>query len=342
MEVGLVLQPVPGLMAGMARQVEKLGFSSLLLTDTQNLAADPFAMLGVAAGATSRITIGTGITNPVTRSPAVVAAAISTVHAESGGRAVCGIGRGDSSVAHIGLKPATTDQLREAILAIKGYVAGQEVDLGGVTSRLAWLREWCGDIYTTPPPIDVAATGRQTIQMAADVADRISLAVGAGDDRLSWALKVIEARLRVNGRRREDISVGAYINLVAHPDKREALERARLGVGLVAHFPSPAATDDPDLAPEVKKVAHSLGQSYDMARHSREDASHLDLIDEDFIDYFAIAGNAGHCINRLRGLREMGLDHVQIIGGAEAGPDPRPARIVQAQRYLSSEVLPVL
>ncbi len=52
-----------------------------------------FAELGVLTRATSRLGLGTGVTNPLTRHPAVTAAAIATVQLESGGRAVLGLGR---------------------------------------------------------------------------------------------------------------------------------------------------------------------------------------------------------------------------------------------------------
>jgi 5,10-methylenetetrahydromethanopterin reductase len=54
----------------------------------------------VAAGQTTRIRLGTGVTNPFTHHAAVTAFAIATVHAVSGGRATLGIGRGDSALAH--------------------------------------------------------------------------------------------------------------------------------------------------------------------------------------------------------------------------------------------------
>ena len=70
---------------GLARLAEESGFDGLLLADSQNLVGDPFVELGVAAGVTHRIGLGTGIVNLVTRHPAVVAAAIASVQVESGG-----------------------------------------------------------------------------------------------------------------------------------------------------------------------------------------------------------------------------------------------------------------
>lgn len=67
--------------------VESAGWDGIYLADTQNLAADVHVSLGIMATATERLRLVTGVTNPVTRHPAVTATAIATVHAASAGRA---------------------------------------------------------------------------------------------------------------------------------------------------------------------------------------------------------------------------------------------------------------
>ena len=78
--------PVPGRCEETAAQAERLGFDGLLLADSQNLVGDVFVELGVLARTTDRLGLGTGVINPVTRHPAVTAAAIASVQLESGGR----------------------------------------------------------------------------------------------------------------------------------------------------------------------------------------------------------------------------------------------------------------
>ena len=111
-EFGLVMEASPGYTARLAAEVESMGFDYLLCPDTQNLAPDPYGQLSLAAAATRGLRLGTGVTNPVTRDAAVTATAIMTLQQESAGRAICVIGRGDSSAAHIGARNATTAQLR--------------------------------------------------------------------------------------------------------------------------------------------------------------------------------------------------------------------------------------
>ncbi|HMQ24454.1 MAG TPA: LLM class flavin-dependent oxidoreductase, partial [Acidimicrobiales bacterium] len=75
MDMGLLFFPHPTSTADIARRVEDLGFASIVLADTQNLAPETWSQLILAATATSRIELGPGVTNPVTRDPAVTASA---------------------------------------------------------------------------------------------------------------------------------------------------------------------------------------------------------------------------------------------------------------------------
>src|SRR5215470_14140192 len=102
MDIGLLLIAEPRRMEVMARMVEELGFASLILPDSQNLAPEVWGQLMLAAKATSRIRLGPGVTNSVTRDAAVTSSAAVALQAESGGRALLAIGRGDSSVQRIG------------------------------------------------------------------------------------------------------------------------------------------------------------------------------------------------------------------------------------------------
>jgi 5,10-methylenetetrahydromethanopterin reductase len=86
----------------LAQHCETLGYDGLTLTDSQNLSADIYVSMALAARATSKLLIGPGVTNPLTRHAAVTASAIASIQQISEGRAMLGIGRGDSSLFNIG------------------------------------------------------------------------------------------------------------------------------------------------------------------------------------------------------------------------------------------------
>lgn len=78
--------------------------------------------LTLAARATTRLGLGTGVTNPLTRHAAVTAGAIASLQEISDGRAMLGIGRGDSSLFNIGHKPVPPARLeRFAVIGPAGH-----------------------------------------------------------------------------------------------------------------------------------------------------------------------------------------------------------------------------
>ena len=114
---GVVLQGAyePPLFGDMVAEIESLGFDHLWLTDSSLHARNPYAYLTLAATRSSRLTLGTAVTNPLTRHPAITAAAAATVDEISGGRMIVGIGAGDRPLLALGMKPASVDSLRASI-----------------------------------------------------------------------------------------------------------------------------------------------------------------------------------------------------------------------------------
>ncbi len=50
-----------------AAEIEAAGWDGMLVVDSQNLSGDPYVALALAATATTRLGLGTGVTNSVTR-----------------------------------------------------------------------------------------------------------------------------------------------------------------------------------------------------------------------------------------------------------------------------------
>jgi len=165
------------------------------LADTQNLAADVYVSLGMAAVATSSIQLCTGVTNPVTRHPAVTASAISSVQVTSKGRAVLGIGRGDSSLGFLGQQPASPVLFEQYLTRLRAYLHGRPADLDGTAS----VNEWIATTGQPPVPIDVAATGPKITALAGRLADRVTFAVGADVGRLTEAITLVRAERAAAG-----------------------------------------------------------------------------------------------------------------------------------------------
>ncbi len=327
--------PIPGTTQALAREAEDTGWDGLVFADTQNLCGDPYTGLSLAARATKRLKLGTGVTNPVTRHPAVTASAIMTVQVESDGRAELGMGRGDSSLAYLGRDPASVSQLERYLQQVQAYLRGQAVDLDGFASRLEWL-EGTGKPKV---PVHVAATGPRVIGLAARHAERIMFAVGADLDRLRWAITLARTARQEQGQDPDGVALGAYVNVVAHRDAAAARESARGTVASFAHFSGMRGAATERLRPDDRVVAQRLTSQYDMAHHGLNAASHANYLTDEFIERFAIIGAPERCFERLQALISLGLDRLIVVGPSR---DCDPNVRAESGRLLTHEILPAL
>ena len=329
--------PIVGRIESFAEHAERAGWDGLVLTDSQNLAPDVYIALALAARATERLQLGTGVTNPVTRHPAVTASAIATVQAVSQGRAVLGIGRGDSSLFHLGSEPAPLSDFERYLQRLHGFLAGEEVDLDGHASRVRWI-----DVKAGAVPLDVAATGPRVIACAARWAERITFAVGANPERIRWALEVASKAAAAGVREQRGLGpldFGAFVNVAPHADRQVARNLVRGGVGAFAHFSGMGGSSSEGQAPADRAVFERIHHNYDRAHHTLGRARHAAELADDFLDRFAIAGPPKLCVDRLEAVVRAGVRRLVVIG-ASFDSDRAQARI--SRELLVCEVMPAL
>ena len=339
-----------GATATEAQAIEAQGWHGQMFMDSQCLSADPYAQMGVWATATERLWLSTGVTNPLTRNLAVTTGAAVTVQAITGGRAVLGIGRGDSAHAYLGHAPVGTRQFERALVHLQTLLSGGEIpfdDYGPSGDappldalhmgerpqavRLNWLPE-----HLPKVPLDVAATGPKVIAMGARLAERVTFSVGASRDRLGWALG--EARAAQGARR---VSYGAQIVVVCDTDAEAAMDAAMKIAPPLARF---QVIEGKQVGPQDAEAARNLdavSKGYDMTRHS--DMSAADRISggslsQDFVRNFAVVGDPDQVTAHLLDLVAMGLERFVVVGPG-LFPGERSAR---QDALFTREVMPVL
>jgi 5,10-methylenetetrahydromethanopterin reductase len=330
-----------------AARAEADGWDGMMVVDSQNLSGDAFVALALAARETSILHLGTGVTNPATRHPAATAAAIASVHVASRGRAHLGVGRGDSSLAHLGLAPVAPADLEAFVRVTRAYLRGEPVTFaelaqfsrsglrhvdtlgladGPSDSRLHWLPD---DL--SPVPVEVVATGPKVLGIASRSADRVLLAVGADTDRVTAAVE----RARAAGA----TSLGAFVNVVAHPDQVVARRLAAGGLSTFARFSAMDGQVRTPIDAESEKVLHDVHDAYDMGRHTRAGSPQADRLTGEFIDRFGVVGPPEVCIERLRALAALGIDRFVVVGPSR---DADRDEATLATRLFAAEVLPAL
>jgi 5,10-methylenetetrahydromethanopterin reductase len=330
--------------------LEAEGWDGQMAMDSQSLSADPYVVLAALATGTSRLLLGTSVTNPYTRHPAVTAGAMVSLQALSGGRAVLGIGRGDSSLAFLGRAPLSVPSFERCLLALQAYLRGEPVPFdaldGGTraadvsslplgrapaAAQLRWMPTGLAKV-----PLDVAATGPRVIATAARVAERVTISVGAAPERVAWAVDVAHTARREAGLDPAGVSLGAQIIVIPHPD----VERARL---LATDLAAPLARFStingrvvgPATAAE-REVFEGLQAHYDMTHHGTAPPG---VLTASFVDGFAVVGPPERCIERLAALVARGLSRFVVCG-----PTGRvdPAEEQRSRELLVGEVLPGL
>jgi 5,10-methylenetetrahydromethanopterin reductase len=337
----------------LARDVEEKGWDGLAVVDSQNLSGDPYVSLAMAATVTDRIGLATAVTNSVTRHAAATATAIASVQRVADGRAVLGIGRGDSALAHLGRAPAKLAQFERYVRHLQAYLRGEavafeEIDIpldaaspmsdlpladAPVESRIAWMAG------TVKVPVEVAATGPKVIGIGAVHAERVMFTLGADPDRLAWGIAEARAARHHAGLDPDGVAFGAYVNCACHNDIAIARNLVRGGLTTFARFNVMHGKTMGPWSESAERALHRLGEAYDMTKHTHGDSRQAGTLTDDFIDHFAIVGRPEHCVDRLQALAGLGLDKVVIGGRLSLSADPNAA---EALALMEQEVLPGL
>lgn len=315
-----------------AAEAERLGYHGVWIADSQSLFRDVYAALTVAAMRTSRVELGTGVTNPVSRHPAVIASALATVDELSGGRLKMGLGTGETAVQSLGRKRATIKRLESTAQLLRGLWAGDAVEHDDATLTQDWPARRV--------PVLFASTGPKSLQAAGRTADGVYLKLGIHPEVMAYALRNVAQGREESGASMDGFLVKAMIPVaVDDDDPARARDEVRGQAGAIARAAALAipAEDLPsslaDAIAEVeRKGSEARGQQgYVEWLHSPEYAA---SIPDEIVDAFAIAGTSREVADRINGLGELGI--TGVIPPVTM-PDPWPTL-----RAIGERVLPLL
>lgn len=175
---GIGINQSPGVrvqqMVEICQEAEHLGYTSCWAADQGLDTRDIFVTLAAIAQRTETIRLGTGITNPFTRHPAVTASAIASLDELSGRRAFLGVSAGGiDTLIPMGLeRPKPIAATREMIQIARALFRCEPVSYQGKLFQLNGAR-----IDSGRPDIEIWLAGRgpQMITLGAEIADGILL-----------------------------------------------------------------------------------------------------------------------------------------------------------------------
>jgi 5,10-methylenetetrahydromethanopterin reductase len=313
-----------------ARRCEAEGWDGQMFMDSQSISADPYVLMGAWAMCTERLKLCTSTTNPLTRHPVVTAACAATLQSLSAGRAILGIGRGDSALAFLGYAPAELGVFQRVLQDLQTLLSGGAVAFGAhvttgkaapvasmslsdrpKTASLQWLPKGMPKV-----PLDVAATGPKVIAMAAPVAERLTFSVGSMPERINWAVDTAREARAAKDLGGDGISYGAQVVVVCHPKVDVIMDTVASIVAPLARFQViRGAAAGPQNESDAQNFA-AIREGYDMTKHAG--VSHEKLkgasLSADFVRRFAIVGPPELCIQRLLALHALGIERFVVVG----------------------------
>ena len=182
-------------------------------------------------------------------------------------------------------------------------------------------------------PVHVAATGPHVIAAAARHAEGVDFTVGAEPERLRWAVGT--AREAAGDR---ELSLGAYLNVAVDPDRAAARDLVRGSTAIFARFATEGAPHD-GLSEITRAGIEQVAADYDEAHHGRAAAAHAQALGDEFIDRFAVVGDAAEVTARLREIESVGIERVVVVPGSL---DAHPETMAAADERFGADVMPQL
>lgn len=311
---GLSVYPTapPGAVRALAHRAEALGYEHLWFGDSQNLWREAYVTMGAAAVGTSRIVFGTGVTNGVTRHLSVIASAWATLHELTEGRVAAGFGVGDSALRTMGHRPMRVAELEALITDLRMLWRGEEVkdDRGDSPYRIAYVER------ALSVPVYVAASGPRLLDLAGRVADGVILLVGTDPATVRSAVAAVAAGARSTGRSLADLHVVLWAPVAIEDAAAGARDQVRAHVARTVLRPI-----DLELKPAEQEAVQRIRQEYDYYAHMVPGSPHAQLVTDDLVRRFALAGTFDECRAQAKALSDAGIDQLAMV------PFPGPAPV---------------
>jgi 5,10-methylenetetrahydromethanopterin reductase len=289
-------------------ELERRGVDEMWLIDSQLAMKDTYVGLALAATRTKRMRLGTGVSNLVTRHPTVTANGIAAIAELSGGRAMLGLGAGDSAVYGLGARPSRVAEVEEGLGFFGAVLAGREGTWQGREYRLA---------QSAPStPVYLAVSQPRMCRLAGRMADGAIVMGPAQPDVLARQMGWIEEGIAAAGRERSDVRVCFITTLSARDDRDAALADVRSWASAQARLQADVRELPASLAPFTEEIARAKAD-YDYAEHLSTRARHQDTVSDELVRTLAIAGTPAECVERVEALLETSVDDLvfPLMGG---------------------------
>jgi 5,10-methylenetetrahydromethanopterin reductase len=295
----------------LAQTAEANQFSALWLAE------NPFARSALPAAAacavhTRRLQIGVGVVNPFTRHPSLIAMEWGALDELAAGRTRLGIGAGiAAAMRQLGFdwdQPLTA--VREATHIIRGLLAGEEVSYQGRVFSVDRVR--LGFRAPRPDlPICMAAVGERSLRAAGEIADGVIVSNLLPRGYTARAAEIMRAAAAAAHRPMPAIVQYVPCAIAAEREEARRLVKPPLARALKMFWELGA---ERPLRRALMAEATGIAQA-DFTRaiaRLSDGAPAEQVVGEDFVDAFAVAGTAADGLRQAVAYREAGVDELAL------------------------------
>jgi probable F420-dependent oxidoreductase len=305
MDFGAVLQtnPPASRTVYLAKLAEQHGFSHVWTFDSHLLWQEPYVIYSQILAETKRVIVGPMVTNPATRDWTVTASTYATLNEMYGNRTICGIGRGDSAVRVTNGAPTTLKTLRESIHVIRELANSRSVEYNGATLQFPWSKGSTLDIW-------VAAYGPLALKLTGEVGDGFILQM-ADLDVAEWMITTVRNAAEKVGRDPMSIKFCVAAPAYIGDDWTHMRDQNRWFGGMVGNHVADIVAKYGESSTVPKALTDYIKgrEGYDYNEHGRAGNTHAEFVPDEIVDRFCLLGTADQHIEKLKALKEIGVDH---------------------------------
>ncbi len=283
-------------------RAEEWGYDLAWVPD-QGFMQDPFVALSYLATRTESMMLGVGVTNPYQRHPvqmARAAAALADLRPEG---FILGLGAGEKRRIRDRVGAPTgpfIDTISTTMQVLRDLFAGKRVS---VSTDVFEIDDVALEIKAPPKvPIYLATTHPEAFRAAGAYADGVIVGDVATPEVMAQIVDWIGEGAKAQGRDRPDISVVAWCATIVTEDREAVVEHLRRPV---------IGSAINGMHRVTRGLMGVAAEHFPQIRAAKFDSS-LALpegaIPDDMVDRFAIAGPADYCAERVRALRDAGVD----------------------------------
>lgn len=309
----------------MAEQIESYGFDELHIAD--DLIMRPaWPILTLIGHHTERITLGPAIVTPKIAHPVYHATNLAALDELTGGRAVCGVGRGGLNTL-IGIeKPyKTTQMLREAVTVMRKVIARDATPFTGkffsTTGELLLHQQ----PVRSEIPLFIGTWGPKISQLGGEITIGIKADCVADPEYL----KILRDNVHIGAERagrdpsESEIIIGPLCSISMDRTAAVSMMKRLLAIFLPFTSPMKEAHGIDDDRIRMANVAYLEGD------YSKAES----FVPDEAVRAFSLTGTPDDVIPQIEALLDAGATHIAF--GPPLGPDFK-----ESIRLLGEKVLP--